>query len=116
MSVVGTMILRKVEDLLLVARLRVSGSPQYKSPLAIGGFIGLIFVVANLCLMLSAIFGNIANEMDDDDKDAPYEAFSVFQFFLFSVYVSQAVCFTIVCHQHARTAGVVWPDVNGIPE
>jgi len=36
--------------------------------------------------LFSAIFGNIADVVDDDDKDAPYEAFATFQFFLFTVY------------------------------
>jgi len=68
-TVVGTLILRK-----------------YKTPLAIGVFIGFVFALANLCLILSAIFGNLADVVDDDDESRPYEAFTVFQFFLFIVY------------------------------
>ena len=34
---------------------------KYKAPLTVGILIGLVFVMANLCLMLCAIFANIAD-------------------------------------------------------
>lgn len=68
---------------------------KYKAPLPIGIFIGLVFVQSNLCLMLCAIFGNIADVIEDDDVDRPYEAFSAFQFFLFTVYSIFGVSLTV---------------------
>ena len=38
---------------------------KYKAPLTVGILIGLVFVMANLCLMLCAIFANIADVLDD---------------------------------------------------
>ena len=45
--------------------------------------------------MLCAIFGNIADVIEDDDVDRPYEAFSTFQFFLFTVYSVFGVSLTV---------------------
>jgi hypothetical protein len=69
LTIAGTVILRK-----------------YKTPLSIGALIGFIFVISNLCLILCAIFANVADVVEDDDVDRPYEAFATFQFFLFAVY------------------------------
>ena len=78
LTVVGAVILRK-----------------YKTPLSIGAFIGFVFVVANLCLILSAMFANVADVMEDDDRDRPYEAFATFQFFLFAVYSTFFVALSV---------------------
>lgn len=97
---------------------------KYKAPLTVGILIGLVFVMANLCLMLCAIFANIADVLDDvsfekkslfhpltesndlyvlfsdskkkkDEEDQPYEAFATFQFFLFTVYSIFGVSLTV---------------------
>mmetsp|Transcript_67818 Transcript_67818/g.153465 ORF Transcript_67818/g.153465 Transcript_67818/m.153465 type:complete len:219 (-) Transcript_67818:200-856(-) len=79
----------------------------YKAPLTIGAFIGCIFVSANLCLILCAMFANIADVMDDDGKDSPYEAFATFQFFLFAVYTGFGIALSVF-----RNELVEFPDLS----
>jgi hypothetical protein len=65
MSIGGTLVMRR-----------------YQSPLAIGFFMGVVVVMANQCLILTAIFG----EENQKHGNASAGAFATFAFFLFAVY------------------------------
>ncbi|GMH88173.1 hypothetical protein TL16_g11081 [Triparma laevis f. inornata] len=55
---------------------------RYQTPLALGFFLGAVVVMANQCLILTAIFG----EESEKNNDKAAGTFATFSFFLFCVY------------------------------
>ena len=61
---------------------------KFQTGFAIGIFLGVVVVMANQCLMMVAIFGEMSKDKDEDkgSKKSADDAAAVFAFFLFVVY------------------------------
>ncbi|GMI41031.1 hypothetical protein TrCOL_g10590 [Triparma columacea] len=71
---------------LLMIALSVGGTlvmRRYQTPLALGFFLGVVLVMANQCLILTAIFG----EESEYNSNSSAGAFATFSFFLFMIYI-----------------------------
>ena len=70
LSVGGTMVMRR-----------------YQTPIAVGFFLGVVVIMSNQCLILTAVFGEeSSNKSLNPDGDPASGAFATFSFFLFVVY------------------------------
>jgi hypothetical protein len=98
LSVGGTLIMRKVGgDVAQMQgsatstpdglRLAPSADRQYQTPLALGYLLGVVLMMSQQCLILTAVFGGISdNDLDSEKAQAAGNAAAVFYFFLFVVY------------------------------
>lgn len=64
---------------------RTSAFLQYLTPIALGYLLGCVIVMAQQCLILTAVFGGLEHSGDKGSNSAS-KAAAVFLFFLFAVY------------------------------
>ena len=92
-SVIGTVVMRRVRSELIFIILNASLSPfktilsQFKTAFPMGALLGVVFVMSNQMLILFVIFADhaISHESPLPIKQAE-QAMAVFSFFLFFVY------------------------------
>ena len=66
-------------------------TPQYRTPLAVGIFLGTVVMMSQMMLSLFAVFVGLARETDADDDDGTDTTDHV----LAAFYFLQAVCFSV---------------------
>jgi len=91
LSVLGTYVMRKLQ-----------------TGFHIGTLLGLVFMMSQMCLILSAIFGSRADTISSDSADHDADvAFAVFTFFLFIVYL--VFFFLLGCFKDEVVSSGTWP-------